>query len=139
MNINVLNKRNLTNSRSVTPPPRKRNIPRDKSPIDLMATQKSQKTLKNTNLNNSNVNGSVIQPLENESESFKVYIRSRPISEKELNSVELGKEPNIIKKEDNMVTKTLLLRLPKFSESDFCFEHNQRERVETKRRKILCL
>jgi len=50
---------------------------------------------------NMSISGSVVE--NNEADSFKVYIRSRPISEKELNSVEIGKEPNIIKKEDNMV------------------------------------
>ena len=106
-----MNKRNITNSRSVTPPPKKGNIPRDTSPINLMVTQKSQKNLKNATLNNSNVNGSGIQTLENESESFKVYIRSRPISEKELSNVEVGKESNIIKKEDNVVSKTWIVEI----------------------------
>jgi len=52
-------------------------------------------------MNISDLNVSVVE--NNESDSFKVYIRSRPISEKELTNIEIGKEPNIIKKEDNMV------------------------------------
>jgi len=96
--MNIWNKRYGINSRSVTPPPNIRNAPRDKSPINFSTAQKSQKSLKNMNMS---ISGSVVE--NNEADSFKVYIRSRPISEKELNSVEIGKEPNIIKKEDNMV------------------------------------
>lgn len=49
--------------------------------------------------------------LQYEPDAFKVYVRARPISEKELSSAEPSKQVNIIKKEDNIVRAISLIFL----------------------------
>ena len=100
MNVPLVNSDIINSNRSVSPRMNRKTTNLERSPNEpRLAVIKEKDSIKNTNMP-TNPSSKLKN---NDPDTFKVYIRARPLDNKELKSSNPKKRTSIIKKEDNMV------------------------------------
>ena len=100
MNVPLVNNDILTPFRSVSPQVSK--LVREKSPRSRPTVNRNETNLKNQDLANTQTPQSK-KTVQSDQDAFKVYVRVRPLNNRELNASASKGGSNIIKKEDSMV------------------------------------
>ena len=103
MNVPLVRNDLIPNFRSVSPPNRSNKLARERSPQPQTFISSQESVGRNPIVTNFTTN-LLQKPIQLDSDAFKVYVRIRPLNNKELSST-TSKRVSVVEVRDNMVMR----------------------------------